>query len=249
MSSSLRRGALAATVLALSIVSLSACAAGNDAGTLQVKPDNAAASVGAIKLQNVNVVTQPGQTATGPAVITGQVFNNGDEDQSLTAVKLPGKNVTVQLTGAKGSGPVVVPAGGSVTLGGKGNASAVLPNGRESLKDGAQQQLSFVFSRTGDVRVGAFVVPATSYFKDWGPSEAPQASGSPQPGKPGGGKQGKPGATAPVSGGASAPASDKAGDKAGDKAKKDGKPESGDKNDKAKGDKNRQTPAAPDTER
>ncbi|MBZ4323831.1 DUF461 domain-containing protein [Streptomyces huiliensis] len=239
MSSSLRRGALAATVLALSIASLSACGAGNDAGTLQVKPDNAAASVGDIKLQNVNVVTQPGQTTTGPAVITGQVFNNGDKEQSLTAVNLPGKNVTVQLTGAKGSGPVVVPAGGSVTLGGKGNASAVLPNGRESLKDGAQQQLSFVFSRTGDVRVGAFVVPATSYFKDWGPAEPSQAPQSPQPGKPGGGKQGKPGATAPASG------------KAEDKSKKDGKPESGDqKADKgtAKNDKNRQTPAAPDAE-
>ncbi|MFI0741913.1 DUF461 domain-containing protein [Streptomyces sp. NPDC021100] len=238
MSSSLRRGALAATVLALSIASLSACAAGNDAQTLQVKPDNVAASVGDIKLQNVNVVTQPGQTTTGPAVITGQVFNNGAKDQTLTAVKLPGKNVAVQLTGAKGSGPVVVPAGGSVTLGGKGNASAVLPNGRESLKDGAQQQLSFVFSSTGDVRIGAFVVPATSYFKDWGPAEpsqSPQTSPSPQPGKPGGGKQGKPGgATAPASG------------KAEDKSKKDGKPESGDKNDK--GDKNRQTPAAPDAE-
>ncbi|MGI5339414.1 DUF461 domain-containing protein [Streptomyces sp. CA-181903] len=238
MSSSLRRGALAATVLALSIASLSACAAGNDAQTLQVKPDNVAASVGDIKLQNVNVVTQPGQTTTGPAVITGQVFNNGVKDQTLTAVKLPGKNVAVQLTGAKGSGPVVVPAGGSVTLGGKGNASAVLPNGRESLKDGAQQQLSFVFSRTGDVRVGALVVPATSYFKDWGPAEpsqSPQGSQSPQPGKPGGGKQGKPaGATAPASG------------KAEDKSKKDGKPETGDKNDK--GDKSRQTPASPDAE-
>ncbi|EMF00215.1 DUF461 domain-containing protein [Streptomyces mobaraensis NBRC 13819 = DSM 40847] len=240
MSSSLRRGALAATVLALSIVSLSACGAGNSAQTLQVKPDNAAASVGDIKLQNVNVVTQPGQTATGPAVITGQVFNNGTQDQTLTAVKLPGKNATVQLTGAKGSGPVVVPAGGSVTLGGKGNASAVLPNGRESLKDGAQQQLSFVFSRTGDVRVGAFVVPATSYFKDWGPAEpsqSPQTSQSPQPGKPGGGKQGKPaGATAPASG------------KAEDKSKKDGKPETGDQNKGDKADKKRQTPAAPDAE-
>ncbi|GAA0413934.1 DUF461 domain-containing protein [Streptomyces luteireticuli] len=187
MSSSLRRGALAATVLALSIATLSACGAGNDAQTLEVKPDNAAAAVGDIKLQNINVITQPELDAKGPAVITGQLFNNGDKDQTLNAVKLPGKNVAVQLTGAKGSGPVVVPAGGSLTLGGKGNASAVLPSGRESIKDGEQQELSFVFSRTGDVKIGAFVVPATHYFKEWGPSEAPSApaKSSGQPGKPG----------------------------------------------------------------
>ncbi|KNB51443.1 hypothetical protein [Streptomyces caatingaensis] len=226
MSSSLRRGALAATVLALSIATLSACGAGNDAQTLEVKPDNAAVAVGDIKLQNINVITQPELDSKGPAVITGQLFNNGDKDQTLSAVKLPGKKVTVQLTGAKGAGPVVVPAGGSLTLGGKGNASAVLPNGRESIKDGEQQQLSFVFSRTGDVRIGAFVVPATHYFKEWGPSEAPSAPA--KSGQPG--KQGAP---------ASATPSGKAEEKKGDAAR------NADANAK-KNDKNRQGTASPD---
>ncbi|MEU8550204.1 DUF461 domain-containing protein [Streptomyces roseoverticillatus] len=182
MSSSLRRGTLAATALVLSIASLTACAAGNSAQTLEVKPDNAATSVGDIKLQNVNVITQPDLTAKGPAVITGQVFNNGRKDQTLRAISLPGKNgAKVKLTAAKGSGDVVVPAGGSVLLGGKGNASAVLPDGREAIKDGEQQRLAFDFSDTGEVRIGAFVVPATSFFKDWGPSEAAPtpAAGSP----------------------------------------------------------------------
>ncbi|MFF7728572.1 DUF461 domain-containing protein [Streptomyces sp. NPDC008001] len=210
MSSSLRRGVLAATALVLSIASLSACAAGNSAQTLEVKPDNAATSVGDIKLQNVNVITQPDLTAKGPAVITGQVFNNGRKDQTLRAITLPGKNAKVKLTAAKGSGDVVVPAGGSVLLGGKGNASAVLPDGREALKDGEQQRLAFDFSNTGQVTIGAFVVPATSYFKDWGPSEAaptpstgapsgaatPSGAGSPSgAGKPSGAAS--PGAGAP----------------------------------------------------
>ena len=69
MSRSLRRGALAATALAFSIATLSACAAGKDAQTLEIKPDNAATSVGDIKIQNVNVVTQPGRRA-GPAAVT-----------------------------------------------------------------------------------------------------------------------------------------------------------------------------------
>lgn len=186
MSSSLRRGALAATALVLSIASLSACAAGNKAQTLGVKPDNAATSVGDIKLQNVNVITQPEQNASGPAVITGRVFNNGIKDQELRSIKLPGKDVTVKLTPAKGaSGALVVPAGGSVTLGGKDNASAVLPKGREALKDGESQALSFDFSSTGEVRISAFVVPAKSYFKEWGPEETP---GQAKPGEPGAGK-------------------------------------------------------------
>ncbi|MFH8790000.1 hypothetical protein [Streptomyces roseoverticillatus] len=210
MSSSLRRGTLAATALVLSIASLTACAAGNSAQTLEVKPDNAATSVGDIKLQNVNVITQPDLAAKGPAVITGQVFNNGRKDQTLRAITLPGKNgAKVKLTAAKGSGDVVVPAGGSVLLGGKDNASAVLPDGREAIKDGEQQRLAFDFSNTGEVRVGAFVVPATSYFKDWGPSEAAPTPAA----KPGGGKpSGEPSAPAGTPSGAAGKPSTPAGE-------------------------------------
>ncbi|MCQ8769079.1 DUF461 domain-containing protein [Streptomyces telluris] len=214
MSSSLRRGALAATALVLSIASLTACAAGNSAQTLEVKPDNAATSVGDIKLQNLNVITQPDLNAKGPAVITGQVFNNGRKDQTLRTITLAGKNgAKAKLSPAKGSGDVVVPAGGSVLLGGKGNASAVLPEGREALKDGEQQELAFDFSETGEVRIGAFVVPATSYFKDWGPSEAaptPAAKpgGTKPSGQPGGQPSGQPGepSTAPSGAASGAPA-------------------------------------------
>ncbi|MBO0652826.1 DUF461 domain-containing protein [Streptomyces triculaminicus] len=192
MSSSLRRGVLAASALVLSIASLSACAAGNSAQTLEVKPDNAATSVGDIKLQNINVITQPDQKTEGPAVVTGRVFNNGRKDQELRSITLAGKNVPVKLSGAKGAGKIVVPAGGAVTLGGKDNASAVLPKGREGLKDGEAQNLSFDFSSTGEVKIAAYVVPAKSYFKEWGPSEA--ASPAAQPGG-----NAKPGASAPAS--------------------------------------------------
>ncbi|MGW1197765.1 DUF461 domain-containing protein [Streptomyces sp. NPDC002536] len=203
MSSSLRRGTLAATALVLSIAPLSACAAGNSAQTLGVKPDNAETSVGDIKLQNINVITQPDQAANGPAVVTGKIFNNGRTDQQLRSITFPGKNVTVKLSPAKGAGALVVPAGGSLTLGGKDNASALLPKGREGFKDGDSQQLAFDFSNTGEVKIGAFVYPAKSFFKDWGPSNpapAPAASqasqpAQQQPAKPGQPGQQQPGAT------------------------------------------------------
>ena len=151
MSRSLRRGALAAAAIAFSIASLAACGAGNDAQTLEIKPDNAATTVGDIKIQNAIVITQPETDAEGPAVIAATVFNNGTKRQTLDAITLPGSDVTVQLHAAEGAGPVAVPAGGSVVLGGKGNASAVIENGREAAQDGNVQAVIFKFSETGDV--------------------------------------------------------------------------------------------------
>ncbi|KIZ13687.1 hypothetical protein [Streptomyces natalensis] len=208
MSRSLRRGVLAATVLSLSVVSLSACGAGGDAQTLQVKPDNAATSVGDIKIQNANVITQPELTAKGPAVISATVFNSGTKDQKLTAITVNGTGASATLKAASGSGTITVPAGGSVVIGGKGNASAVLASGREAVKDGDIQPLTFAFSSTGKVQLGAYVVPAKNYFVGFGPTQMPQPSGSPSAsGKPSGSASpstsGKPTASATPSGTAS----------------------------------------------
>lgn len=111
MSRSLRRGALAAAAIVISIGALSACGAGNDAQTLEIKPDNAATTLGDIRIQNANVITQPENGAEGPAVIAATVFNNGTKRQTLDAITLPGSDVSVQLHAAEGAGPVVVPVG------------------------------------------------------------------------------------------------------------------------------------------
>ena len=194
MSSSLRRGALAAAAIAFSIASLAACAAGNNAQTLEIKPDNAATSVGDIKIQNAIVVTQPGTETKGPAVVSATVFNGATTDQSLDSVTVEGAGA-VELTPAKGEGKggkIVVPAGGSVILGGENNASAVLTDLTDAVKDGNAQKVTFAFSETGEVGLRAFVVPAEHYFEKWGPSDIPEApatsaspseetSGSPSP--------------------------------------------------------------------
>ncbi|MET8453635.1 DUF461 domain-containing protein [Streptomyces sp. NPDC005209] len=177
MSSSLRRGALAASAVVFSIASLAACGAGNNSQTLQVKPDNAATSVGAIKVQNATVITQPDLQSTGPAVISATVFNTGTTDQTLQSIVVPGTGKTAQLSPAKG-GSLTVPAGGSLIIGGKDNASAVLASSREAVRDGNAQKITFTFTKTGDVSLRAFVVPAKSYFTGWGPSEIPTPSAS-----------------------------------------------------------------------
>ncbi|MFD3622793.1 DUF461 domain-containing protein [Streptomyces sp. NPDC058676] len=176
MSSSLRRGALAAAAIAFSIASLSACAAGNNAQTLEIKPDNAATSVGDLELQGIVIITQPDAAAEGPAVITGTLFNNGSTPQTLDSVSVAGGG-NAELKPAKGTGKVTVPANGSVILGGKGNASAALNSLGESVQNGNAQKVTFTFSKTGAVSLRAFVVPAESYFSTWGPTEIPAAPG------------------------------------------------------------------------
>ncbi|GGJ45223.1 DUF461 domain-containing protein [Streptomyces brasiliensis] len=175
MSSSLRRGALAASAIVFSIASLAACAAGNDSQTLQVKPDNAATSVGAIKVQNAVVITQPDLQSTGPAVIAATVFNTGSTPQTLQHITVAGTNKSAALSPAKGQS-LTIPAGGRLIIGGKDNASAVLASSRAAVQDGNAQKITFTFSQTGDVSLRAFVVPAQSFFTSWGPSEIPTAT-------------------------------------------------------------------------
>ncbi len=183
MSSSLRRGALAAAAIAFSIASLAACGAGNDSQTLEIKPDNAATAVGDIKIQNAVVITQPDLESTGPAAISATLFNSGRTAQTLDAIRVDGTDKTAKLTPAKGKS-LTIPAHGSLVIGGKDNASAVLPSSRQAIKDGNAQKITFTFSKTGDVSLRAFVVPAESYFSSWGPSEVPAAPGASPSGKP-----------------------------------------------------------------
>jgi hypothetical protein len=176
VSSSLRRGALAAAAIAVSIASLAACGAGHNAQSLEIKPDNAAATVGDLKIQNAIVITQPDKESTGPAVVAATVFNSGSSAETLESITVDGAG-EVKLTPAKGKS-LSVPAGGSLIIGGKDNASAVLSGGGEGLVDGNAQKVTFNFSKTGAVVLRAFVVPSEGYLSSWGPTEVPAAPGA-----------------------------------------------------------------------
>ncbi len=170
-SSSIRRGTLAATALALSLAVLTACGAGNNAETLKINPDNARVVAGDIRIQNAVVITSPEETG-GPAAVSARIFNNGDRDQTLDRLTLTRGGQELELAGADGRGGVVVPGGGSVMLGGEGNASAVLPDGDEAV-DGTAQKLAFEFSEEGEVRISAFVVSDEGQYADFAATESP----------------------------------------------------------------------------
>ncbi|WP_461297322.1 DUF461 domain-containing protein [Streptomyces harbinensis] len=172
MSSSLRRGAVAAVFAFSTAVALSACGAGLEAETQQIKPDNASAHVDDIKVQNVNVILPDGPE--GPAGVSARVFNEGTQPQVLESITLPGSDVVVELTPAEGESEVVVPARGSVALGGEGNASAFIADpAAAQIALGNAQEIVFLLSDTGAIELAATVVPAEAnwaYYADWGPT-------------------------------------------------------------------------------
>lgn len=108
MSRSLRRGALAATAVVFSIASLAACGAGNDAQTLQIKPDNAAVTKGEIKIQNALVISQGAKDKKGPSAVSATLFNSGTKEQTLDGITLAGGKGKVVLKAAEGTGKVTV---------------------------------------------------------------------------------------------------------------------------------------------
>ncbi|MEV6960984.1 DUF461 domain-containing protein [Streptomyces sp. NPDC051207] len=203
MSSSLRRGALAAAAIAVSIASLAACGAGHNAQSLEIRPDNAAATVGDLKIQNAVVVTRADKESTGPATVSATVFNSGSRAETLESITVDGAG-KAKLTPAKGKS-LTVPAGGSLVIGGKDNASAVLPGA--GLVGGSAQKVTFTFSTTGAVVLRAFVVPSEGYYSSWGPTEAAAAPSGAASGEPSEGASATPGGSATPTDAASASAS------------------------------------------
>ncbi|WP_327678294.1 DUF461 domain-containing protein [Kitasatospora sp. NBC_00458] len=179
MSRSLRRGSIAA-IAALAIASLSSCAAGNTPETLEIKPDNASATLGTdIRLNNIVVVTGDESSGehTGPANVTVNISNTGGLPVELQSVTL-GNGATAAFADDKGTplNSIVVPAGGAVLLGGPGNPSAKVAS--TSLVVGGVVNTAFAFKAHEKVETEAAVQPNKGIYKGFGPAAAPGSTPS-----------------------------------------------------------------------
>ncbi|SOB83392.1 DUF461 domain-containing protein [Streptomyces sp. 1331.2] len=202
MSRSLRRGSIAA-IAAIAIASLSSCAAGNTPDTLQIKPDNAAATLGTnLRLNNIVVVTGESATGdyTGPANVVVNISNTATTPAELQSIAIGSSPAT--FTDAAG-GPlsgIVIPAGGAVAIGGPGNPSASVSSA--SVHVGGFAPTTFTFKDGQKVDAQAGVSPdageaGRGLYKGFGPT--PSASATP-------GKTSSPSAGAPTPGATTAPA-------------------------------------------
>ncbi|MFJ8626592.1 DUF461 domain-containing protein [Kitasatospora sp. NPDC093550] len=200
MSRSLRRGSIAA-IAAIAIASLSSCAAGNTPDTLQIKPDNAAATLGTdLRLNNIVVVTGEGTSGdyTGPANVVVNISNTATTPAELQSITVGSSAATLaDAAGATLTG-IVIPAGGSVAIGGQGNPSATVASA--SVHVGGFAPTTFTFKDGQKVDAQAGVSPdGKGLYKGFGPTPSatatPAKSSSPTAAAPSAGAT-TPGATA-----------------------------------------------------
>ncbi|MFD5466718.1 DUF461 domain-containing protein [Kitasatospora sp. NPDC127059] len=183
MSRSLRRGSIAA-IAAIAIASLSSCAANNTPDTLQVKPDNAAATLGTnLRLNNIVVVTGVGASGdyTGPANVVVNISNTATTPAELQSITVGSANATFADAAGAPQPTIVIPAGGSVAIGGQGNPSATV--GSASVHVGGFAPTTFAFKDGQKVDAQAGVSPDSDkgLYQGYGPtpSAAPTKSASP----------------------------------------------------------------------
>ncbi|MFI9360523.1 DUF461 domain-containing protein [Kitasatospora sp. NPDC053057] len=174
MSRSLRRGSIAA-IAAIAIASLSSCAAGTTPDTLQVKPDNAAATLGTtLRLNNIVLVTGVGTSGdyTGPANVVVNISNTASTPAELQSITVGNAAATFADAAGAPQSSIIVPAGGSVVLGGQGNPSATVSSAAVHI--GGFATTTFAFKDGQKVDAQASVSPDSDkgLYKGFGPTPA-----------------------------------------------------------------------------
>ena len=159
MSRSLRRGAVAAVIIATAPV-LAACSAGDGAATLQVKPNAAATSIGStLKLNGITVVTATNGSST--ANVVANIANNSQTAETLTSVTVDGNPATL-------SGPAVIPPLGSLLLSGPQQVTAQVASLSET--PGQNATVGFTFANAGSTSVQALVNAGAGEYSSYAPA-------------------------------------------------------------------------------
>ena len=165
MSRSLRRGAVAALIIATAPI-LTACATGDSAASLKVKPDSAATSIsnGAsqLKLNGIVVITRPDGSA--PASVNVNIANNGSAADTLTGVTVNGAPAVL-------SGDTTIPSLGSLRLGTPGQPQATVQT--LDATPGQNTTVAFTFATAGSVQVQALITPGVGEYAAYAPTPSP----------------------------------------------------------------------------
>lgn len=148
--------ALCAAAAALS----AGCAAGQQAATLQIRPNLPAADVGSLQAQNIVVVVDP---TTSAAQLTGTVVNNGDAQDQLVQVSIDGQPVTINA--------VTVNPHSAVNLAGATGTSRIVQTASKSTP-GIGSAVTLTFASGGSVTLDADTAANTGVYGDYTPGAA-----------------------------------------------------------------------------
>ncbi|WP_051945251.1 hypothetical protein [Streptacidiphilus rugosus] len=170
MSRTLRRGAVAAVIVAIAPV-LAACSAGSSAATLEIKPNVAATTLqipggGQLKLNGIAVVTDANGNA--PANVVANIANNESQDDNLVSV-------TVGTTAATLTGNTKIPQGGSILLSTPGVGNPIAQVATLAEPAGATVPVTFGFANGGPVTISVQIQLGTGDYASYAPATPPPA--------------------------------------------------------------------------
>lgn len=166
------RKALAAALLVIApALALGGCAAGNEAETLKIAPDTPATTLGALKVQNVVLLTDPAGRG-GPIAVTGSIFNGGGAPDQLQQIFVNELPLPAVFTPTPQRPEMRIFPRDTLQLGGPGNATAVVPNQADLVTAGQSRRVTFRFAREGEVTMWVTVLPAIDFYTGFGPVAA-----------------------------------------------------------------------------
>ena len=172
------RRIFSAVVIAALAISLSGCAAGNNASTRQVKQvtDGVEGSItkdgNNIKILNLLVVAVGG----GNAVLVGTIINNADAEDELLGIAINGTTLTYTGTNTLPKNTPIIFEGD------RANAKAVL--GGFGGTAGSNVKVSLFFAKAGEITLTAIVRDTRdAYAGVTGAIDVPMVSPSPTPTK------------------------------------------------------------------
>jgi len=172
------RRIFSAVVIAALAISLSGCAAGNNASTRQVKQvtDGVEGSItkdgNNIKILNLLVVAVGG----GNAVLVGTIINNADAEDALLGIAINGTTLTYTGTNTLPKNTPIIFEGD------RANAKAVL--GGFGGTAGSNVKVSLFFAKAGEITLTAIVRDTRdAYAGVTGAIDVPMVSPSPTPTK------------------------------------------------------------------
>ncbi|NUU25162.1 MAG: DUF461 domain-containing protein [Streptomycetaceae bacterium] len=164
----LRRVLAAALLAAVSVAASSGCMAGTKAETLKIRPDTPETTLGALKLQNVVLLTGP-LGEGGPLAVTGSIYNDGGAPDQLQRISVNELPLPAEIKPAPEHPELRILPKGRLQLGGPGNTTAVVPNAISLVKAGDTRRVTFAFAREGQVTMWVPVLAASGYYAGYGP--------------------------------------------------------------------------------
>ena len=145
-------------LVCVSLLSLSGCGVGFDAGTNQKPSGNGAnQNVGELEIRNASIVVDPRDPSAGTLLVS--IYNKGDEDDSLTGL-------TSQEFESQFSDALPIGTNQALSVGLSKDSKIYLASTTLALEPGTYVDTTFVFGNASSVTVPILVNANTGFYKD-----------------------------------------------------------------------------------